>query len=321
MGRFIGHSADDYDPAPPAVVLGTTPPTVTMTEAELPHLDESTLDTEYMVRRLIEPGMSSMYRAAQPFPHIVVEHVLPTDVFCRAVREFPAIDDPAWNGYVHVNETKYANADVNRWGPTLRSIAQTLTSSEFVGALSELTGFEGLVADWTMDGGGLHQTLRGGHLNIHTDFTTHHRDPRLCRRVNLLLYLNDIWRTDWGGALELWDGRVKRPVRCIEPIGNRMLVFTTSGRAFHGHPDPLHCPEDVARRSLALYYFTVEDRPLRRATAYKARPGDGTQRISIWADRQGLAVYDAVKRRFGMSDRAVHAAMNRIDLLRRRWRP
>ena len=164
-------------------------------------------------------------------------------MFGRAVREFPATDDPAWNGYVHVNETKYSNANPDKWSPTLRSIAQTLTTNEFVAALGELTGFAGLVEDWTMDGGGLHQTLRGGHLNIHTDFTTHHRDPRLCRRVNLLLYLNDVWRSDWGGSLEIWSSNVKRPVRTIEPIGNRMLVFTTSGNAYHGHPDPLRVPE------------------------------------------------------------------------------
>jgi hypothetical protein len=291
-----------------------------MTEAELPHSTESTLETADVVRRIVAPGVSSTYLTARPFPHIVIDDVLPTGVFSRAVREFPAIDDPAWNGYVHVNETKYANADPDSWGPTLRSIAETLTSDEFVGALSELTGFQGLVADWTMDGGGLHQTLRGGHLNIHTDFTTHHRDHRLCRRVNLLLYLNDVWRAEWGGALELWDGSVKRPVRTIEPIGNRMLVFTTSGGAYHGHPDPLHVPEGVARRSLALYYFTVESRPIRRATAYRSRPGDGARRMSIWADRQGLAVYDAVKRRFGLSDKVVYSAMRHVDRVRRRRR-
>ena len=59
--------------------------------------------------------------------------------------------------------------------------------------------------DWTMDGGGLHQTLRGGHLNIHADFSTHHTHENWARRVNILLYLNEEWRDEWGGKLELWD--------------------------------------------------------------------------------------------------------------------
>ena len=56
-----------------------------------------------------------------------------------------------------------------------------------------------------MDGGGLHQTMRGGHLNIHADFSTHHAHENWARRVNILLYLNEEWREEWGGELELWD--------------------------------------------------------------------------------------------------------------------
>ncbi len=44
-------------------------------------------------------------------------------------------------------------------------------------------------------------------------------------------------------------------------MANRVLIFTTDGTSFHGHPEPMRCPEGVARRSLALYYFSVEDDP------------------------------------------------------------
>jgi hypothetical protein len=271
-----------------------------------------------LIARLGAAETGASYREAQPFPHVVIDDVLPPDVFEHAAAEFPPIDDPIWNGYVHVNETKYANAEPARWGPALRSITGSLQSDDFVAALGALTGFPDLVADPEMDGGGLHQTLRGGHLNIHTDFTTHHRNRWLCRRVNLLLYLNESWSDEWGGALELWDASVRRCVRRVEPLGNRMLIFTTSGvSAYHGHPDPLQSPEGVARRSLALYYFTHEKRPVRRATIYRARPGDGLRRVPIWIDRQTLAAYDAAKRRFRISDRAVHRVMNGVDRLRR----
>jgi hypothetical protein len=96
-------------------------------------------------------------------------------------------------------------------------------------------------------------------------------------------------------------------------------VFTTSFDSFHGHPDPLQCPPDVARRSMALYYFTVEESPERRATNYQARPDESRLRkAAIWADRRALDVYDRAKRRLGISDAAVSRVLARANRLRRR---
>jgi hypothetical protein len=55
----------------------------------------------------------------------------------------------------------------------------------------------------------------------------------------------------------------------------RAVVFNTTETSWHGHPDPLACPESRYRRSLALYYFTVpEPGGMRQhTTVFKARPG------------------------------------------------
>ena len=262
------------------------------------------------------PESSAVYAAAQPFPHIVVDDVLQPDAFTAAVKEFPAIRDEFWKGYLHVNEAKYSNTEPDTWSPTLREAAEALTSPEFVGYLEALTGISGLLPDWSMDGGGLHQTLRGGHLNIHTDFSTHHDHPSWARRVNVLLYLNEEWHEEWGGKLELWDQDMNACRGTVTPQGNRMLVFTTSDLSYHGHPDGLTCPEDVARRSIALYYFTEEDQPVRRSTHYRARPEDGLKRFAIAADRTALDFYDRAKRRLGLSDDFAQNLMRRIERLR-----
>lgn len=260
------------------------------------------------------------YAAATPYPHIILDDVLPADVFAAAVAEFPAIDDASWTGYLHLNETKFANRQRDTWGPTLNALVDALYSDDFVKLLGELTGFSHLLPDLSMDGGGLHQTLRGGFLNVHADFTTHHRRTNWRRRINLLLYLNDRWSPDWGGALELWDADVQTCVRSVEPVSNRMLIFTTSGDAYHGHPEPLRCPDGSARRSLALYYFTAEDRPRRHATKYRARPGDGLKGVAIWADRRVLDLYDRIKSRFGLSDQLASTTLSRIHRLVHRVR-
>ncbi|MBM6546488.1 2OG-Fe(II) oxygenase [Janibacter sp. YIM B02568] len=266
------------------------------------------------------PESAEEYRRARPYPHTVIDDVLFPEAFAAAVSEFPAVDDPLWKGYLHVNETKYSNTEPESWGPNLKAVAQELCSDEFVAYLSELTGIAGLIPDWSMDGGGLHQTLRGGHLNIHTDFSTHHDHSNWARRVNILLYLNESWPEEWGGQLELWDKAITRCEGKVTPAGNRMLVFTTSDESFHGHPDGLQCPEGEARRSLALYYFTKEESTVRRATQYRARPGAGIRRYMIWADGVALDVYDRLKRRLGLSDETAQKVLERIHTLRDRTR-
>ena len=121
-------------------------------------------------------------------------------------------------------------------------MAKDFCCPDFVGYLEELTGIEGLIPDWSMDGGGLHQTLRGGHLNIHADFSTHHDHANWARRVNILLYLNPEWPQEWGGKLELWNSDMTECRDRVTPAGNRMLVFSTTLDSFHGHPDALTCP-------------------------------------------------------------------------------
>ena len=281
-----------------------------MTDLALVDLDRLRADLPATVER---------YRTATPFPHVVIDGVLHAGAFAKAAAEFPGLRDEFWKGYLHVNETKYSNTQPDTWGETLTAVAKELCSPEFVGYLEELTGIEDLMPDWTMDGGGLHQTMTGGHLNIHADFSTHHTHENWARRVNILLYLNEEWRPEWGGQLELWDADMTACQGKVTPAGNRMLVFTTSLDSFHGHPDPLTCPDDVARRSMALYYFTEEEHAVRRSTNYQARPDESAARkAAIWADRSALAAYDRVKRRLGLSDERVSRLLTRADRIRRR---
>ncbi len=261
------------------------------------------LDLDRLEREL--PALASAYLAAAPFEHVVLDDVLTTEVAELAAKEHEAVPDYAWHAYVHLNERKFANGDQDHWGPTLRGVAEVLNGERFIGFLERLTGIEGLRPDPSLDGSGLHRSLRGGFLNVHTDFTVHHKDPSLHRRINLLLYLNPGWDPAWGGALELWAGDMSRCVTSIEPRGNRLVIFNTTDSAYHGHPEPLRCPPDVARRSLALYYFTVDTGVPVRSTTYRARPGDGLRRVGIFLDSHALHTYDRVKRRLRLNDSLV----------------
>jgi hypothetical protein len=253
------------------------------------------------------------YLSATSFPHIVLDAFLDPETAERATEEFPPFDRERWLAFIHANERKFSHTNPQSWGPTLQSVLGKLHSPRFVRFLSGLTGIDGLLVDESLEGGGLHQSVTGGFLNIHADFTVHPRHRNWRRRVNLLLYLNGDWPDEYGGDLELWSTDMKRCEKKIAPIGNRAVIFTTDSDSFHGHPEPLRCPPGAARRSLALYYFTAEHDPLVRSTEYRSRPGDGLRSLPIYADKQALRTYYWAKRRFGVSDETATKLLRRLN--------
>jgi hypothetical protein len=251
------------------------------------------------------PALSRQYRENRPFPHIHLPGFLDDGLADRLAAEFPPVESAAWTHYRHHNENKHGLSRRERFPPLLGAAADALNAPEFVGWLSTLTGIPGLVADRSFEGGGLHQSGRGGFLNVHTDFSAHHYQKDWRRRVNLILYLNPGWREEWGGAIECWDTSMRGCVAKYPPFGNHAVIFTTDDRSLHGFPDPLTCPEGVTRKSLALYYYTVEreGRLVPRSTDYRARRGDGPREAAlIWLDKKAVDLYSRAKARFKFSD-------------------
>jgi hypothetical protein len=284
-----------------------------------PPTNESVFSFSKWSTRLGE--LRARYRNNQPFPHIVLEDFLQADILDQGLAEFPPPGSRQWIHYIHYNERKFGKTDMENFPPTLKKIVQELNSDEFLKFLTDLTGIQGLIADPKLEGGGLHQTPRGGHLNIHADFTSHPHRNDWRRRVNVLVYLNKNWQDSYGGHLELWDKDMKQCRHKVAPIFNRCVIFNTDADAFHGHPDPLQCPEGITRKSIALYYFTKEKSPLTRSTNYRARPGDGLKRIAIFLDKMLLSAYDRFKRFAKIEDSFVSNRLRDFDRWKKKWSP
>ncbi|HWC85730.1 MAG TPA: 2OG-Fe(II) oxygenase [Solirubrobacteraceae bacterium] len=211
-------------------------------------------------------GHRAEYAAARPFAHVVLDDFCPEWILDEVLTEFPSPEEAGWKRFGSDNErSKLTKADEAAMGPATRQLLAEFNSATFIDFLGELTGIAGLVPDPYYEGGGLHQSLAGGHLNIHVDFNRHPATG-LDRRLNVLLYLNREWEEEWGGALELWSPDMQRCEQRIAPHFNRLVVFSTTERSFHGHPRPLACPPDRTRRSLALYYYS-NGRPEERGAA------------------------------------------------------
>lgn len=217
------------------------------------------------------------YAAASPYPHTVMDDFLPEEVLDEVLTEFPDPKGADWFTFDSATERKLATKDDSAMGPATRRLLAELNSSAFIEFLERLTGIDGLIPDPHFVGGGLHQIERGGHLKVHADFNQHPR-TKLERRLNVLIYLNRDWKDEYGGAFELWDENMTAAVEKVMPYFNRCVVFSTTSTSYHGHPEPLECPEDRTRKSMALYYYSKE-RPAQEANAahntlFQARPGE-----------------------------------------------
>lgn len=118
-----------------------------------------------------------------------------------------------------------------------------------------------LVPDAYFSSGGLNVTQRGGSLDVHVD-GNYHDATGLNRRINALLYLNPEWEESWGGGFGIYNNDGSVQLKKIAPIFNRLVVFDTHDYSFHGLPEPLNFPDGKHRKSLILYYYTSESRPM-----------------------------------------------------------
>lgn len=272
----------------------------------LPSLDLERLEA-------LAAGGPEVFAAARPFPHLVIDDFLRPAVAAAMAGEF----DPTTAGWVflhHVNERKLILPDLTHMGPASRAVVADLQTPSFVAVLERLTGVTGLLADPTLDGGGLAVTAPGGYLNVHSDSLAHGKRRTWSRQVNLILFLTPGWQEAYRGWLELWDAPPTRCVRRILPSFNRAVLFRTTPTSLHGVPAGVASPPGVLRQSLAVYYFRDEGRVCRlHPTRYLPLPGDPPlRRALIHLDRFLLTIYAYVKRYTPIGDTLVSRLLRRF---------
>ncbi len=254
--------------------------------------------------------LHEQYASGLPFPNIQLPDFLNQSFVKKLQSDFPTVTDKNWTHYIHYNERKHG---LNKWAYlplSAQNLITEMSQPAFISWLEQLTGIPNLLADSSLEGSGLHQTLPGGFLNIHADFTVHPRQKNWQRRVNVLIYLNEDWDEKWQGNLELWDEEMHKCIKSIPPTFNTAVIFSTGKKTYHGSPNPLSCPKGTSRKSIALYYYTLEKKPAKSATNYQARPNDGYKKTLIWLDKKLISVYSFLKGKLGLSDRLVSSILN-----------
>jgi Rps23 Pro-64 3,4-dihydroxylase Tpa1-like proline 4-hydroxylase len=207
--------------------------------------------------------LHSVFSTNTPFPHVVIDGFLPNKLISALVSEFPNPDDESWDRsvvegiQVKLRSNWQSEDDIS---PTTAEVVHFFNSGSFMNCLSSITGVKKLISDPYFTGGGRNCILPGGVLDVHADGNWHD-SMGVHRRLNAILYLNENWDENWGGHFELWDKELTGCVKSVSPLANRLLIFETHDFTYHGHPNPLGCPDGNSRKSLIFYYYTAEPRP------------------------------------------------------------
>lgn len=211
------------------------------------------------------------YLMATPYSHLVIDNVFPEHVLTEVVKDFPLPSDATWKRFCDPSHVKLLSQGDAQLAPSIRHVLAQLRSTEFLTFLEILSGLEGLVAD--PHTGGCHQTEPGGFLDVHVDASWNDR-LALYTGINLFVYLNENWNDTYGGHLELWDRDAQRCEKRILPAFNRMVIFSSGERTYHGHPLPLACPVGMSRKSLAANFCTSrrpeQQAAFRRSAVYRS---------------------------------------------------
>ena len=227
-----------------------------------------------------------------PYEHIVLDDFFPLELAECCLENFPPLSDESWEHQNDVQiEVKYRSTWESEFDipPGIVDAVRIMNSSILLSAISEGIGIGKLIPDPYYSGGGLNVTSPGGMLDVHVD-GNYHDATGLNRRLNAILYLNRNYKKDWGGEFGIYNNTGENCVKKIEPLFNRLIIFNTHDKSFHGLPDPLKFPEGENRKSIILYYYTKE--PRRSSEVVVAAPHSALWKKTGLTDKKGNKTRD-----------------------------
>ena len=221
-----------------------------------------------MINKINADELYQTYTNNVPFDHVIIDDFWEKSVADEIVRE---MNDMPKQGMV----TRYNSPLENK-----------------------ITNLYNLKPDVGLHGGGIHFHPTNGNLNLHKDYSIH---PKLgmMRKLNLIIYMNPVWKEEWNGHLEFWshDNENNSPKECsahITPLFNRAVLFDVSQDGWHGLPSYTKQPDDIYRQSMAIYYMTKPDSNIEIRPKALFAPRD--------EQKHDEKIHELIRSRSGMAD-------------------
>lgn len=241
------------------------------------------------IAKKIEDAKDNNNYQTEPFKHVVIDNFLPESLAEQCLKNFPDADadKDLWDISNDQDiEVKYRSTWKSEFDipESIVGAVRLLNSSTFMLSISELFGINKLIPDPYFSGGGLNITKPGGLLDVHVD-GNYHDATGLNRRMNAIIYLNPNWQEGWGGEFGIYDENGEKCLKKVAPLFNRLVVFDTHDKSFHGLPDPISFPEGEVRRSIILYYYTMA--PREEQNNVYAKPHSALWKKRNFKDKRG----------------------------------
>ena len=198
-----------------------------------------------------------LFKNAKPYSHVIIDNFFDDETINMIIKEFPlphkTINNYDWKYYHNPIEHKYTLNDFQKL-PIIKKVFDKLNDNETINYLKQITDIDNLEYDPYLHGAGIHAYPNKGKLDIHLDYNIHPISKKE-RRINLIIYLNENWKDEYGGFLELYDEKRENPIQ-IKPSFNSAIIFKTNDISYHGLPNKIICDDNNYRKSLANYYIS-----------------------------------------------------------------
>ncbi len=213
----------------------------------------------------------------------IIDDLLPAEICQQIYAAFP--NPKTMAGHRSLRENKKIAAQLNKYNPILEEITYSFQDERILKFTEEITGLQNLEPDEFLYAGGISLMSQGNFLNPHLD-NSHDKDQKRYRVINLLYYVTQDWKQEYGGNLELWDsgmGPNKRS-RVIEAKFNRLVFMITNKKSYHSVNKVIH---NGNRCCVSNYYFSevpAEQHSYFHVTSFYGRPEELLKQILLPID-------------------------------------
>lgn len=205
---------------------------------------------------------SVSYRAAKPYPHLVVDGFFRPDIFRLVQQELVPGKSNFRQVFTDEFQTNKTISTGDAVPPLISLLAAKFAAPQMLRYLESLTGLKRLIPDpyYNTDYGYYHIVGAGGVLGSHVDHSRH-STLNVPHVLNIVVYLTENWDPADGGALCLYDASGKEIVTRVTCDANRAMIFACTPAAYHG-VEPIQESSGRRRHSLYFAYYSVEALPV-----------------------------------------------------------